>query len=149
MAQLKTTESGQTEANAQIEGAVVSTVKSPGNKSTDELAKACDLFAAAGTPTKSSGLTGGKTGAGKPVCGKKAAGDHSTAASSDEDPCHHDKADLTQFYGDVSNGVALGMVGLVVGSFFGGPLVFAAFALAAGVSGYYLSKSINKKDDKK
>jgi hypothetical protein len=52
------------------------------------------------------------------------------------------------FYNNMTNGMAAGMFGIVLGSFFGGPLVIAAFALAAGVGAYYLSKHVTKPEKK-
>ncbi|MFI5349956.1 MAG: hypothetical protein ACHQ2Z_10460 [Elusimicrobiota bacterium] len=154
--QLVKASGGDAQANGQIDGNtatgdVGSAPKSTGKKPADgkdDLKKACAEFAAAGPRQRSSATdTSGveKT----PSCSKKP-GDHSKAAPGDADGCKDkEKTDLTQFYGDLSNGISFGLAGLVIGSFFGGPMVFAAFALVAGVSAYYLSKKINTKDDKK
>ena len=154
--QLVKASGGDAQANGQIDGNtatgdVGSAPKSTGKKSADgkdDLKKACNDFAAAGPRQRSSSTdTSGveKT----PSCTKKP-GDHSKSAKGDAEGCKDkEKTDLTQFYGDLSNGISFGLAGLVIGSFFGGPLVFAAFALVAGVGAYYLSKKINTKDDKK
>ena len=53
------------------------------------------------------------------------------------------------FYGNLANGMSFGIAGLVLGAFFGGPLVMAAFAIAAGVGAYYMSKHINSPEEDK
>lgn len=61
-----------------------------------------------------------------------------------------DKKADANFYTNLGNGVALGIGGLLLASFFGGPVLMLAVAVAAGVGGYYVSKSITEpKDDKK
>ena len=133
-------------------GAAAGTNPASDTVPTQDVRNACKAFAAirsSGKQDSKGGKSSGIDGEDKD-CGKTA-GKHAKAAGSDAAPCETkpDKPDMSAFYGDLSNGVALGLAGMVLGSFFGGPLVFAAFALAAGVGGYYLSKSINKKDDSK
>lgn len=54
------------------------------------------------------------------------------------------------FQTNLANGIGFGAAGLVLGSFFGGPLVMAAVALTIGLAAFYASKTINTpKDDKK
>jgi hypothetical protein len=59
-------------------------------------------------------------------------------------PCAKDdpKPD-TNFWQNVSNGMGFGLAGLLLASFFGGPALILAVGLAAGVGGYFFSKSIN------
>jgi hypothetical protein len=56
-----------------------------------------------------------------------------------------EKADPA-FYKNLANGTAAGMFGLLLGSFFGGPLVMFAAAAALGGGAYFLSEKLNKKD---
>jgi len=55
------------------------------------------------------------------------------------------------FYTNLGNGLSFGVGGLLLASFFGGPALMLAVGLAAGVGGYYWSKSITepKKDKDK
>ncbi len=47
------------------------------------------------------------------------------------------------FLPNLTNAIPFGLGGLLLGSFFGGPLLMLAVGLVAGVGAYYLSKSIN------
>jgi hypothetical protein len=49
----------------------------------------------------------------------------------------------TNFWTNVSNGMGFGLAALLLASFFGGPALMLGVALAAGVGGYFFSKSIN------
>ena len=61
-----------------------------------------------------------------------------------------DKKEDKQFYGNLANGMAFGIAGMILGTFFGGPAVIAAFAVVIGVGAYVLSKVVTApKDDKK
>ena len=101
------------------------------------------------TPTNMTADVPTPGGTTKKDCPKTADG-KSTSAPKDKEGCSDgkDKTDLTQFYGNLTNGMGFGVFGLVLGSFFGGPLVIAAFALAAGVGAYYMSKKINAPEKK-
>ncbi|MFI5362485.1 MAG: hypothetical protein ACHQ49_10990 [Elusimicrobiota bacterium] len=82
--------------------------------------------------------------AGKP--GDPAAGDDGAK----ENPCGEKKAFDDRWSNNLANAMPFALSALVLGSFFGGPLVMAAFAVAAGVGAYLLSKKIGappKKDD--
>ncbi len=63
----------------------------------------------------------------------------------DKDPCPKgdDPKPDTNFYTNMGNGIAAGIGGLLLASFFGGPLLMLAAAVVCGVGAYYLSKSID------
>jgi hypothetical protein len=134
----------------------------------DDLRQYCaTMIANATTPVNPIGTGGGPDkppaidnnpcgagGKGKPAAkpGDKPV-DPSTVAGKDEDPCPKkdgDKPDAN-FYSNLGNGVGIGIFGLLVASFFGGPLLMLAVGVAAGVGAYYASKAIQApppKDDK-
>jgi hypothetical protein len=67
----------------------------------------------------------------------------------DKDNTPKEKKPDPNFYRNVANGMAFGLFGMILGSFFGGPLVMLAAAAVIGGAAYATSKHINKpKDDK-
>ena len=117
---------------------------------TDAIRAACVAFNAGAAPPdpRPNIGTGDVTGSGidkSPCPGAKPAtagapGDHS---GKDVDPCPKDgdKGPDPNFYTNLGNGVAFGIGGLLLASFFGGPLLMIGVAVAAGVGGYFFSKS--------
>ena len=108
--------------------------------------------------TMLAGVTGGGTQATIPTIGTSAVPpspgtigkDHEDSDKDDKDGKggKHKKGD-PNFYTNLANGMAVGIAGLILGSFFGGPLIMAAVAIVAGVGAFLLSSSINRpKDDK-
>lgn len=87
-------------------------------------------------------------------CGAKkaaAGADPSAKAGTDsEKACEEDKPfDSGSFYKNLANGAAFGLFGLVLGSFFGGPLLMLGVAAAAGLGGFMISKHLNPDEKKK
>ena len=82
---------------------------------------------------------------GKEDCGAKpkAGSDPSAKAGSDKDTSCKEKKPDPQFYRNVTTGMAFGMFGLILGSFFGGPLMMAAAAAVIGGGAFMLSKHLN------
>lgn len=78
--------------------------------------------------------------------------DPTTTAGSDVDPCpggDDGKKSDPHFYDNLGNGIAFGIGGMLLGSFFGGPLMILAVGLAAGVGGYYFAKANDEPKKKK
>lgn len=72
-------------------------------------------------------------------------------SGSDKDTCPKKDPGNPAFFKNLANATAFGVFGLILGSFFGGPLVMAAAALLIGGGAYALSSHLNpkpKKDDK-
>jgi len=69
-------------------------------------------------------------------------------SGSDTDTCPKKDEPDPAFYKNLANGMAFGVFGLVLGSFFGGPLVMAAVALAFGGGAFALSSHLNPKPKK-
>lgn len=83
------------------------------------------------------------TGGVVPSPGSSAPGDDKEKKKDD------DKKPDANFYSNLGNGVAMGIFGLLVASFFGGPLLMLGAAVVLGVGGYYASKHIQAPPDDK
>ncbi|MDE2509626.1 MAG: hypothetical protein KGL74_00765, partial [Elusimicrobia bacterium] len=70
-------------------------------------------------------------------------------AGTDKDCTPAAKKPDPNFYRNVANGMAFGMFGLILGSFFGGPLVMLAGAAILGGGAFALSRHLNKPKDGK
>ena len=104
-------------------------------------------------PISSGGLTKTPSGIDTSPCpgSKVKAGDPGAPASSDTNPCPKkpEKAPSDpNFLSNVGNGMMMGLSAMLLGSFFGGPLLMLAVGIAAGIGGYFVSKKITAPDDK-
>jgi hypothetical protein len=115
-----------------------------------DVKKACFNINAGAQETAPGGSKGDAIATPPSPCAKGAK--PSSAGSGKDVECGGQKAPPEpdkNFYGNLSNGMGIGLFGLLIGSLFGGPLIMAAVAITAGVGAYYLSKSINNPPDKK
>ncbi|MFI5344940.1 MAG: hypothetical protein ACHQ51_01060 [Elusimicrobiota bacterium] len=82
-------------------------------------------------------------------CGGKTTANPGSTAGTDKECGAADKKPDPNLYRNIANGMAFGMFGLILGSFFGGPLVMLAGAAIIGGAAYAASKYLNtpKKKD--
>lgn len=74
----------------------------------------------------------------------------SSGPGKDVNPCpDKDKKDDPNLYTNIGNGLSFGLGGLILASFFGGPALMLAVAVAAGIGGYYFAKAADEPKKKK